>query len=136
MASLYPEALGRIKTARIASGADPFDVMASQERKLVDGAGSKPAYNLRTLCRALEYARAVLPVYGLQRSLYDGCSMAFHTQLAPSSAPLMNQLLQTHILGPGTTLKVGSLAHSAWLSMQRREIAPLSYSAGLMRSKM
>ena len=72
----------------------------------MDGAGSKPAYNLRTLCRALEYARTVLPVYGLQRALYDGCSMAFHTQLAPSSAPVMEGLLQTHILGPGTKMKV------------------------------
>ncbi len=72
----------------------------------MDGAGSKPAYNLRTLCRALEYARMVLPVYGLLRALYDGCSMAFHTQLSPSSAPVMEGLLQTHILGAGTKLKV------------------------------
>lgn len=75
----------------------------------MDGAGSKPAYNLRTFCRALAYARTVLPVYGLQRALYDGCSMAFHTQLAPTSAPVMEGLLQTHILGPNTKLKVTCL---------------------------
>ncbi|CAL5218660.1 g365 [Coccomyxa viridis] len=71
---------------------------------LVDGAGSKPAYNLRTLSRALQYARAALPQYGLQRALYDGCAMAFLTQLHPSSAPAMERLLQTHILS-GTSLK-------------------------------
>ncbi|EIE25917.1 hypothetical protein COCSUDRAFT_12734, partial [Coccomyxa subellipsoidea C-169] len=84
---------------------DEINLAPSEERKLVDGAGSKPTYNLRTLCRALEYARTVLPVYGLLRALYDGCSMAFHTQLSPSSAPVMEGLLQTHILGAGTKLK-------------------------------
>lgn len=37
-----------------------------QDTTLQDGAGHKPAYNLRTLCRALEYAAAATPVYGLQ----------------------------------------------------------------------
>ena len=72
---------------------------------LVDGAGSKPGYNLRTLSRALQYARAALPQYGLQRALYDGCAMAFLTQLHPSSAPAMERLLQTHILA-GSSVKV------------------------------
>lgn len=36
------------------------------ENSLQDGAGHKPVYNLRTLCRALEYAAAAVPVYGLQ----------------------------------------------------------------------
>ena len=71
----------------------------------MDGAGSKPGYNLRTLSRALQYARAALPQYGLQRALYDGCAMAFLTQLHPSSAPAMERLLQTHILA-GSSVKV------------------------------
>ena len=78
-----------------------------QDMTLVDGAGSKPAYNLRTLSRALQYARIALPQYGLQRALYDGCAMAFLTQLHPSSAPAMERLLQTHILA-GASLKVNS----------------------------
>jgi hypothetical protein len=53
----------------------------SQEARLTDGAGQKPAYNLRTLCRALDYARMAAPLYGLQRALYDGFSMAFMTQV-------------------------------------------------------
>ena len=39
-----------------------------QEATLQDGAGHKPAYNLRTLCRALEYAAHATPIYGLQAS--------------------------------------------------------------------
>ncbi len=53
-----------------------------QEAKLTDGAGQKPAYNLRTLCRALDYARTTAPTYGLQRALYDGFAMAFVTQVS------------------------------------------------------
>lgn len=78
----------------------------------MDGAGSKPAYNLRTLSRALQYARAALPQYGLQRSLYDGCAMTFLTQLHPSSAPAMERLLQMHILA-GASVKVRRLAARA-----------------------
>ncbi|KXZ56433.1 hypothetical protein GPECTOR_1g386 [Gonium pectorale] len=70
------------------------------EARLVDGAGQKPAYNLRTLARALDYARAATPSYGLQRALYDGAAMAFLTQLAPSSAPRMEALIAKHLL-PG-----------------------------------
>lgn len=81
-----------------------------QEMTLVDGAGSKPAYNLRTLSRALQYAQAALPQYGLQRALYDGCAMAFLTQLHPSSALAMERLLQTHILA-GTSLKVSACTY-------------------------
>ena len=81
--------------------------VAPQDRSLVDGGGAKPAYNLRTLCRALEYTRAALPMYGLQRALYDGCAMTFLTQLAPAAAPALERLLQAHILGAGTKLKVG-----------------------------
>lgn len=58
----------------------PF-FLHSQEARLTDGAGSKPAYSLRTLCRALDYARTTAPHYGLQRALYDGFSMAFATQV-------------------------------------------------------
>ena len=38
----------------------------------MDGGGGAPSYSLRTLCRALGYARAALPTYGLPRALYDG----------------------------------------------------------------
>ncbi len=58
-----------------------------QEARLTDSAGQKPAYNLRTLCRALDYARHAAPTYGLQRALYDGFAMAFATQVRRRSPP-------------------------------------------------
>ena len=78
-------------------------MLLPQDVTLVDGAGSKPSYNLRTLSRALQYARVALPQYGLQRGLYDGCAMAFLTQLHPSSAPAMERLLRSHILSGAST---------------------------------
>jgi midasin (ATPase involved in ribosome maturation) len=93
----------------------------------MDGAGSKPSYNLRTLSRALQYARVALPQYGLQRGLYDGCAMAFLTQLHPSSAPAMERLLQTHILS-GASTKVRCCAE------QQSRQCSLGYSAALQPS--
>lgn len=77
---------------------------------MTDGAGAKPSYSLRTLCRALDYARSMTPVYGLQRALYDGFSMAFATQLAPESEPKLQALLQKHLLPGVKNLKVGRYA--------------------------
>ncbi|KAK9809153.1 hypothetical protein WJX72_010301 [[Myrmecia] bisecta] len=72
---------------------------------LQDPAGQKPSYSLRTLSRALEYARPALPVYGLQRALYDGCAMSFMTQLQPAQAAIMEGLLRKHILGGAKSIK-------------------------------
>ena len=65
-----------------------------QETTLLDGAGARPGYSLRTLCRALEYAAQATPMYGLQRALYDGFAMAFLTQLNDDCAPRVESLLQ------------------------------------------
>lgn len=77
-----------------------------QDATLQDGAGHKPAYNLRTLCRALEYTAAATPTYGLLRALWDGFAMSFLTQLDPGSGAKLERLMQQHLLGPGTSLKV------------------------------
>lgn len=66
----------------------------------MDGAGSRPSYSLRTLCRALDYARSSAPHYGLQRALYDGFAMAFATQLAPDSEPRLEALLHHFLISP------------------------------------
>lgn len=77
--------------------------LPEQEASLQDGAGARPSYNLRTLCRALEYARATAPVYGLPRALYDGGAMSFSTQLAAPSAAVLHRLLHDHFLQPRAT---------------------------------
>lgn len=66
----------------------------------MDGAGSRPSYSLRTLCRALDYTRSSAPHYGLQRALYDGFAMAFATQLAPESGPRFESLLHHFLISP------------------------------------
>lgn len=65
---------------------------------LLDGAGHRPSYNLRTFCRWLLYARQMASIYGLPRSLYDGVSMAFSTQLDAESAKKMESIVQTLLL--------------------------------------
>ncbi|KAJ2319673.1 AAA ATPase midasin, partial [Coemansia sp. RSA 2681] len=51
------------------------------EHKLVDGANQRPHYSLRSLTRALTYARQNAQAYALKRALYDGLFMTFVTQL-------------------------------------------------------
>lgn len=74
------------------------------EDVLQDGAGNKPAYNLRTLTRALEYSTQAVHVYGMQRALYDGFAMSFLTQLEPVSASHMERMLQQHLFSKDVSL--------------------------------
>ena len=72
---------------------------------LQDGAGVRPVYNLRTLTRALEYARVTADTYGVRRALVDGFAMSFQTQLDARSSAEVDVLLETHLLPPGTTVR-------------------------------
>ena len=72
---------------------------------LQDGAGVRPVYNLRTLTRALEYARVTADTYGVRRALVDGFAMSFQTQLDARSSAEIDVLLESHLLPPGTTVK-------------------------------
>ncbi|XP_059144482.1 midasin-like [Physella acuta] len=65
--------------------------------KLTDGTGHKPHYSLRTLCRALRYC-ARNPCKSVPRSLYEGFSLSFLTQLDRSSHPLVCDLICKHLL--------------------------------------
>lgn len=71
---------------------------AEAETTLLDSANQKPQYSLRTLSRALEYARSAMGTYGLQRALFDGLSMTFVTLLSNATAPRVSALLDRHIL--------------------------------------
>lgn len=72
---------------------------------LLDSADQKPQYSLRTLSRAMEYVRAAAPIYGVQRALYDGFAMSFHTLLKAESGVVLERLMVKHLLR-GTPLKV------------------------------
>ncbi|KAI4567363.1 hypothetical protein MJG53_008943 [Ovis ammon polii x Ovis aries] len=65
--------------------------------KLVDGTGHRPHYSLRTLCRALRFA-ASNPCGNIQRSLYEGFSLGFLTQLDRASHPVVQKLICQHIV--------------------------------------
>ncbi|KAF3915424.1 Midasin [Arthrobotrys entomopaga] len=71
--------------------------MAEQNR-LVDGAGQKPIYSIRTLTRTLAYVVEIAPVYGILRSLYEGFCMAFLTCLANESENLLHRLIEQRLL--------------------------------------
>ncbi|KAF6262490.1 hypothetical protein COO60DRAFT_1699221 [Scenedesmus sp. NREL 46B-D3] len=71
------------------------------ESRLTDGAGQRPAYSLRSLCRALDYARRAAPAYGLQRALWDGFSMSFLTQLSPEAGARLQTIMVKHLLPAG-----------------------------------
>ncbi|KAL2649174.1 hypothetical protein R1flu_017302 [Riccia fluitans] len=88
-----------------------FYLLARQEAevKLLDGADQKPQYSLRSLARALEYARAAMSVYGFQRSLYDGLCMSFLTLLDRPSSLIMEQLIL------GSIFKRTGAAGAKWL---------------------
>ena len=74
---------------------------AAAERVLLDSAGQKPAYSLRTLVRGLEYARAAMGTYGLARALWDGLAMTFGTLLSGPTRPALDALLERHVLKGG-----------------------------------
>ena len=61
---------------------------------LRDGAGRSPKYSLRSMIRALEYARSTQAQYGLMRSLYDGFCMTFLTQLNVESQSVMVSMIR------------------------------------------
>lgn len=84
----------------------------TQQGVLQDSAGGRPSYNLRTLGRALEYAAAMAPLYGLQRSLWDGVEMSFATQLDLPSQSMLHRLMLEHLLhGDASMLKVCESIH-------------------------
>ena len=67
--------------------------------RLVDGAGQRPHYSLRTFTRTLTYVADIAPTYGLRRALYEGFSMSFLTLLDHTSEKLVVPLIEKHILG-------------------------------------
>ncbi|CAK4030281.1 related to midasin (AAA ATPase) [Lecanosticta acicola] len=71
----------------------------SEENKLVDGAGQKPHFSLRTLTRTLSYAKRIQATCGLRRALFEGFQMSFLTFLDSESAQLVQPTIKQHLLG-------------------------------------
>ncbi|RPB22298.1 midasin [Terfezia boudieri ATCC MYA-4762] len=71
----------------------------AESHSLVDGAGQRPHFSLRTLTRTLSYVNDIAHVYGLRRSIYEGFCMSFLTLLDRSSEELLIPMLEKHLLG-------------------------------------
>ena len=70
----------------------------AEENRLIDGAGQKPHFSLRTLTRTLTYVTDIAPTYGLRRALFEGFSMSYLTQLNKDSERLLLPLIDQHLL--------------------------------------
>ena len=71
--------------------------LAEADRTLLDGAGQRPQYSLRTLCRALTYVSTAIGSYGVERALWDGFHMTFVTQLQQKHQAIAEALILAHL---------------------------------------
>jgi len=70
----------------------------AEKRQIADRSNHTPHYNLRTLVRALTFSADMASTYGLRRSLWEGCLMAFTMVLDTSSAAVVTATAETHLL--------------------------------------
>lgn len=68
------------------------------ENQLVDGAGQRPHFSIRTLSRTLVYATQIARTYGLRRALYEGFCMSFLTLLDKPSSQLLEPLIREYTI--------------------------------------
>ncbi|KAI9508874.1 midasin nuclear AAA ATPase [Russula earlei] len=66
--------------------------------RIADGSNRRPHFSMRTLARSLTFATEYARTFGLRRSLWEGCLMAFTMTLDVPSAELVTNLAQKHIL--------------------------------------
>lgn len=71
----------------------------AEGNQLVDGAGERPHFSLRTLTRTLSYAKHIAPLCNIRRALYEGIQMSFMTFLDVESANLVEPLIKKLMLG-------------------------------------
>ncbi len=76
------------------------------EEQLVDGAGQRPRFTLRTMCRALSATRSLIMLqkFGVKRALLEGYELGFEGSLDASSRQAIRKLLSNH-LGKGIAQK-------------------------------
>ncbi|KIW02392.1 uncharacterized protein PV09_06212 [Verruconis gallopava] len=82
----------------------------AEANSLVDGAGQKPHFSLRTLTRTLVYARDVAAPVGIKdvvyrRALYEGFHMSFLTLLDTVSEALVAPKITHHLFSQHTNAK-------------------------------
>ncbi|QSL65832.1 hypothetical protein MERGE_000110 [Pneumocystis wakefieldiae] len=76
-----------------------------EENRLIDSAGQKPHYNIRTLTRTLIYVNEICHLYGLHRSLYEGFCMLYLTLLDSKSEEILHPIIKQYTLNHVKNLK-------------------------------
>ncbi|KAF2228131.1 hypothetical protein BDZ85DRAFT_301078 [Elsinoe ampelina] len=71
---------------------------------LVDGAGQRPHFSLRTLTRVLLFARDVAGQCSLRRALHEGFSMSYLTMLDGASEQLVMPVIDKYLYGKNKKL--------------------------------
>ena len=70
-----------------------------EDNRLVDGAGQRPHFSLRTLTRTLMYVKDVASIYGLRRALFEGFTLSFLTVLNAESKNLVLPFIKQRLFG-------------------------------------
>ncbi|KAG4304078.1 hypothetical protein PORY_002442 [Pneumocystis oryctolagi] len=91
----------------------PYDVahlhlkakQLADENYLVDSAGQKPHYSIRTLTRTLVYVNEICQLYELRRSLYEGFCMLYLTLLERRSEETLHVIIKQYTLGRVKNIK-------------------------------
>lgn len=80
----------------------------TNQQKLADGANQRPHYSIRTLARALTFAKDTASVYGLRRALFEGFIMAFTMLLDQQSGTIVRDILKRNILDRAKNAKAAA----------------------------
>lgn len=70
----------------------------AENRQLADGTNHRPHFSMRTLIRALSFASDIAANFGLRRSVWEGCLMAFTMTLDAESEVLVMNLAKKYLL--------------------------------------
>jgi midasin len=79
-------------------------IALAEENRLVDGAGQRPHFSLRTLTRTLSFAKRIHHLCGLRRAIYEGFQMSFMTFLDAESSSIVQPVIQKSIFPKRTTI--------------------------------
>jgi midasin len=79
-------------------------IALAEENRLVDGAGQRPHFSLRTLTRTLSFAKRIHHLCSLRRAIYEGFQMSFVTFLDVESASVVLPVIQKSIYSKRTNI--------------------------------
>lgn len=102
---------------------------------LTDGS-SAPAYNLRSLARAMQYVAHAAPLHGLQRALFDGFGMTFAGMLDSEGAALISSLVQKHILSGRAPPGLPRISKTGVTTIDHRDDRCVNVEVGLHTETM